>query len=58
MKPGEAVCTNIEGRQLVTLDPDLTPIPRHDIALIMLGVCTFCHEMDGDKLNELWLDRR
>jgi hypothetical protein len=56
MKPGEAVCTSVEGRELVSFDPDLPPIPRHDLALIVTGICTFCHEFDEDKLDE-WLRR-
>ena len=57
MKPGEGVCTDERGRVLVSIDPDLSPIPRHDMNLILVGVCTLCHEVDEDKINE-WIERR
>jgi hypothetical protein len=53
MKPGEGVCTDEKGKVLVTIDPDLKPIPRHDMNLILTGICSLCDQVDEDRLDEL-----
>jgi len=54
MKPGEKECTEPKGRELVTIDIDIAPIPRHDLALIVTGLCTRCGGIDEERLYEVW----
>ena len=53
MKPDEERCTTERGRELVTFDPDLSPIPRHDMNLIFTGLCAECGAVDEDRLKEV-----
>jgi hypothetical protein len=52
MKPGEEECTDPKGRELVSIDIDIKPIPRHDMSLILTGICSLCDQVDEDRLDE------
>jgi len=52
MKPGEEECTDEGGRELVSIDLDIKPIPRHDLALIVTGMCTRCGGVDEERIHE------
>jgi hypothetical protein len=58
VKPGEQECTDPKGRELVSIDIDIAPIPRHDLALIVTGLCTRCGDVDQERLHEVWLERK
>jgi hypothetical protein len=52
MKPGDRECSDPKGRELVSIDIDIKPIPRHDLALIVTGICTRCGDYDEERIHE------